>query len=322
MIAIDNADRRILFELERNARLADTQLAKLVGKSKDAVRYRIKRLEQQRIIRAYRTWVDYARLGYRSSTLTFTLVNLPQDRKRFIEHIKNDSRVSWIGVAEGAWNVQATYAYQDNEELFELKNDLLSRYRELIIGVTLTAVVRVYVHDKSFLVNRHAPFLPFIDEAATFSLDDVTRGILRLLLDDARMNVATIAYRLKTSIDIVRNRLQHLEREHVIVRYAAIIDYTLIGYDLYKAFVYLKVSTNKDIDEILAFAEGSDKIIHLVKQIAPWDLELIIFATSFTEYNTFLGVFTQRFAGVVQKIETAIMSEDIVLPAKKLIFDR
>ena len=44
MLDIDNIDKRILFELDKNSRIPDVQLAKRVGKSKEAVRYRIKKL--------------------------------------------------------------------------------------------------------------------------------------------------------------------------------------------------------------------------------------------------------------------------------------
>ena len=64
---LDQIDKRILFELEKNARINDSALAKIVKKSKDSVRYRIKKLEEQKIITGYRTWIDYSKLGYRSS---------------------------------------------------------------------------------------------------------------------------------------------------------------------------------------------------------------------------------------------------------------
>ena len=41
---LDKIDKRLLFELNQNCRIPETRLAKMVGKSKEAVRYRIKNL--------------------------------------------------------------------------------------------------------------------------------------------------------------------------------------------------------------------------------------------------------------------------------------
>jgi DNA-binding Lrp family transcriptional regulator len=219
------------------------------------------------------------------------------------------------------WNVQATFAYRTNQDLYDIKNDLTSRYRDLILDIQLTAVVGVYVHEKSFLINQSSTFTSFIDSTEHNELDDVSERILVLLFHDARINLATIAAKAKTTVDVVRNRIKRMEDQRIIVRYAAILNYAEIGYDIYKALIYLKSSSKEEIGRILAYAEGSDKIIHLVKQIAPWDIELIIFAENFTEYNRFIGQFTERFAQQTRKVETAIMGEDIVLPAKHLIFE-
>ena len=89
---LDNTDKRILFELERDARITDSALAKIVKKSKDSVRYRIKKLEDEKIITGYRTWIDYSKIGYRSSTIYLNLINIPEKKEKLINDIKNDKR--------------------------------------------------------------------------------------------------------------------------------------------------------------------------------------------------------------------------------------
>ena len=82
---IDNIDKRILFELEKNARIPDTQLAKIVNKSKDTVRYRIKKLEEVGILIGYTTVIDYSKLGYSSVRVYFKFHNLSPEQQRKLE---------------------------------------------------------------------------------------------------------------------------------------------------------------------------------------------------------------------------------------------
>ncbi len=63
------------------------------------------------------------------------------------------------------------------------------------------------------------------------------------------------------------------------------------------------------------------EIIHLVKQISPWDVELEIMCENYLDYNKIISELTQEFANIIQKVETAIMHEDYLFPAKEMIFE-
>ena len=55
-----------------------------------------------------------------------------------------------------------------------------------------------------------------------------------------------------------------------------------IGVELI-GMLYLNSYEKKDVDMIMTYFQGSKKIINLVKQVAPWDFELIIFANNFED---------------------------------------
>jgi len=321
IIELDKVDKRILFELERNARMPDVKLAKLVGKSKDAVRYRTQRLEKEGVIVAWKTWIDMAKIGYRSSTIYLTLMNLPNKRKKLLAELKNDKRTYWIGVAEGVWNIGVTYFVKSTQELFEIKNGLLSRYSDLIIESKIASLVSVSVHEKTFLAKQKSSLITFTEGVENIKLDEISKNILRGLYFNSRENIATLAERYKTTVDIIRSRIKKMEEQGVIIRYTTQIDYQKIGYGLYKSFIYLKSFNKKQFDEMLRYAEESDKIINIVKQIAPWDIEFIVFTKNFQDYNHVVNEFTEKFSKIIKKIETSTMSEDIIFPCKTLVFD-
>ena len=63
---LDYFDRRTLFELDKNARISGTSIGKKIRKSKQFVDYRIKKLEENKILKGYITVIDYSKLGYLS----------------------------------------------------------------------------------------------------------------------------------------------------------------------------------------------------------------------------------------------------------------
>ena len=315
---LDNTDKRILFELERDARITDSALAKIVKKSKDSVRYRIKKLEDEKIITGYRTWIDYSKIGYRSSTIYLNLINIPEKKEKLINDIKNDRRVYWVGVAEGVWNVGVTYFIKSNNDLFNIKSELLSKYKDLIVDSRITSLASVSTHEKIFFVNEKSSFVKFTEDIENYKLEEIEKKILKELYKDSRINLSEIAFNVKSTIDIVRSRMKKLEKLGIIIRYTIYLDYRKIGYEMYKTFIYLGSYSKEEIDEMLRYAEKSDKIINVVKQIAPWDFEFIIFARSFEEYTTAINDLTKTNPKIFKKFETAIMSEDVIFPCKEV----
>ena len=61
---LDATNRKLLEELQANARLSLAELGRRVGMSSPAVAERLKRLEREGVISAYRAEVDPRKLGY------------------------------------------------------------------------------------------------------------------------------------------------------------------------------------------------------------------------------------------------------------------
>jgi Lrp/AsnC family transcriptional regulator, leucine-responsive regulatory protein len=66
---LDDTNRRLLVELQANARLTVAELGRRVGLSSPAVAERLQRLESQGAIRGYHASVDPAALGYSLSAI-------------------------------------------------------------------------------------------------------------------------------------------------------------------------------------------------------------------------------------------------------------
>jgi Lrp/AsnC family leucine-responsive transcriptional regulator len=85
--AIDEISRKILRELQKDARLSFAELGRRVGLSSSATTERVRRLEDEGIIRGYRVDIDPRALGY--SVMVFTLMVCEGEKyKQFLAFIK------------------------------------------------------------------------------------------------------------------------------------------------------------------------------------------------------------------------------------------
>lgn len=77
MPQLDRVDRRILEELQGNGRLSSADLAERVSLSTSPCWRRVKRLEEEGVIRAYQARLDPAKLGYQVTAF----VHISLDKK-------------------------------------------------------------------------------------------------------------------------------------------------------------------------------------------------------------------------------------------------
>jgi Lrp/AsnC family leucine-responsive transcriptional regulator len=154
-----------------------------------------------------------------------------------------------------------------------------------------------------------------------YQLEDVEKKILRELFDNSRINITKISRKHDLSIDVIRNRIKKLENNQIIIKYQPIIDYNKLGYEFFKTFLYFKNLSKYDEDRLMEYTRKNNKIIHLVKQISPWDVELEIMCDSYLEYTKIISDLTKEFSNIIHKVATAIMAEDYIWPAKKMIFE-
>ncbi|MBI5227034.1 Lrp/AsnC family transcriptional regulator [Candidatus Micrarchaeota archaeon] len=107
--------------------------------------------------------------------------------------------------------------------------------------------------------------------------DSVDILILKELRDNSKRSIRELAQRLKIHPNTLMQRIKKLERDGLIQKYVAEIDYSKLGYDLH-AFVSIKV--NKDakskwnlVEELRTFKDiaalyattGSYDIVAIVK---------------------------------------------------------
>ncbi|MFP4568215.1 MAG: Lrp/AsnC family transcriptional regulator [Candidatus Woesearchaeota archaeon] len=321
VLKLDKIDKRILYELDKNSRIPETKLAKLTNRSKESVRYRIKKLEEKQIITGYSTWIDLERIGYTSAKIYLNLTNNPIRKKEFIKYARADKRLFWLGVADGAWNIGLTYFIKTNKEFFELKNKLFSKFKDLIIESHTGFLVDVNITPKKFLYKEDVNWQIMFGTKQTHKLDEIEKKLLKEIYKNSRESIVKIAHNTNTTTDIARGRIKKLEEKKIITKYLAKINFNKLKYEFYKTFLYFKNLTPQDETKLFEHCKNHPNILHIVRQISPWDIELEIMCESYHEYNEIMNELTQKFSEIINKVDTAIMSEDYVFPSQKLIFE-
>ena len=86
-VSLDSTDFEILRALQRNARETYEAIGKRLGIAHSTVYDRVKKMEQEKVIRNYTTIVDAERMGIRGITAIMTVYTDPKETERVAEKL-------------------------------------------------------------------------------------------------------------------------------------------------------------------------------------------------------------------------------------------
>lgn len=320
---LDKINRRIIYELDKNARISDSQLARIVKRSREAVRNRINKLVADGVIQAFITSINPSKFGYRFFKLYFQLANIPEERERFYTYLKQLPGLYWFGGNDGVWDLHGTFYARSASEFNTLKNRISTDFKHLILRKSVGMLVNVRQYAKKYLIEtideRPEPVM-FADEVIENPLDALDRTILNHLAHNARLPIVELARRCKETATIVRRRMRRLEETKIILQYRVAIDHPKLGYEMFKAFIYMHNLSEEDERRLVEYAKQHMKILYLIRQLSDWDIEVEIMAKNYAEFTEIINDLRQKFANIIRNYEFCLMREDIFLFGEKDMF--
>ncbi|WP_374597471.1 Lrp/AsnC family transcriptional regulator [Sphingosinicella sp.] len=142
-ITLDAGDRKILRELQRNARLSNIDLAARVGMSPSTCLRRTRALEEAGIISAYVAVIDQAALG--PSISLYIMIDLDQrietDAKMFFDRIARDDRIVECVALTGNHDILIRAVVRDMADMAQLTMDTLLKLPS-VRSITSSIVMR------------------------------------------------------------------------------------------------------------------------------------------------------------------------------------
>ena len=103
---LDRKDRKLLAQLDMDARQSNNQIAKKVGLSKEVVKYRIDRMIQHRLIYRFHTVINYFKLGISKFKLYLRFTNVNKEKlEEIAQYFSNKNDTEWVVLTTGRWDL-------------------------------------------------------------------------------------------------------------------------------------------------------------------------------------------------------------------------
>ncbi len=322
MYRIDVTDKKILAQLDQNSRTPLKILARNIRQPYHVVSYRFEQLVKYGLIKKFVTEVGLGKLGYFVYKIFFQLTGLTKEKQEeFFSFLVKNPDIIWVASCEGRWDLMVAVYSKDVVEFSKVKDEVLRKFGNFISEYDITIIKDVYILKRSYLLHPAEPrSFPkayrqeyYIAGNQKASIDEKDKAILKLIAENSRMGLIELAQKTGLDPKTVASRIRGMEKSGVIQGYCILLDLNKLGYMYYKMVVYLQDIQKENYDRLIEFFKMQPNVIHLIEAVGPWEIELEIETTSDRDFHALGKAIRNRFPGVVKKIETAFISEEMKL---------
>jgi len=295
-IELDIKNRKILEQLELNSRQSNSQIAKKVGLSKDAVSYRINNLEQIKFISGYYSVLNIAKLGLIQFKIFITFQNTDsQIEKEIIEYLKKDKNTGWVVSCDGYYNLMIV-VWAKNPIIFnKFFIKFLNKYSKYFKERDVLIIPEEYALRRSYLLNKAQIKLPisYYGGEPTFDLDKKDILIIESLANNSRESLHNIAYKIGLTSEGVAHRIKNLQENGILLAFRPKLNTYLLGYSFYNLLFKLKKTNN--FSKIHEYFKKNSNVVYITQYLGKYDLGVDIEIKDQNELRDILSDFKDNF---------------------------
>ncbi len=307
---MDKLDRRILKELDLDSRQSMSQLARKLRFGRDTVEYRFQKLTEQGVIQRCSAIIDPYKLGLTIYKTYLKLENKRTRRDALLNFLSEHPRVYWIAECDGRWDMMFSVFATSAFEFYELQQKALSLFEDVVLSFDVFTLINLHLFHKSYFGKvdfrgRRIGGAPCVQR-----LDDTEFSILKILSENARESVPSIAGLVQSTPAIVRSRIKSMEEREIIAGYRVEVDLQKLGMIFFKAQLYLHHFGEKEIEALRASCLENIYITYFVEQLGACRVEIEVEATSYEAYLEVLQELRSKHCGLIRNIETNLISRE------------
>jgi len=315
---LDIKDRKILYELDKNARQSNAEIGRKVRLSKEVVNYRIGRMVERGAILKFHTIVNYFKLGVVKYKLYLRLRNVDREKLEEIgEYFRKHEKTEWVVTCTGRWDMIVSYIVRNVNEFDDEVQNMMNRFSQhvqekaMTITLYLAHHVREYLGDVPAHERRSVVYHTSADKLER--VEELDLKILKIIANNARMPVREIAAQLKTTPRVVQYRLRKMEKDNIILAYKVHLDPKTMGNVFCKAIVYLASSTKERLNQFVSYCSSLPQAVWPQRVMGAWDFELDFELENYDRFQETMFDIKEKFSDIIQNYEFIIVSKEFKL---------
>ena len=318
MLNLDIKDRKILYHLDLNCRQSNAQIGKKVGLSKQVVDYRIKRMEEEGIIKGYFTPIDSYKLGYYCFRIYINFYDVtPKDKKEIIEYFASQKNIWALIEVQGPVDLDVVMWVDDIFAFNMWWDQTLKIYGNFFAKSTVSILTQVISCKLHILLNKNMENITdnsfFITscQGQPLQIDKVDYQILNEIALDARIPLILLAKKIGVSSQTVNYRIRNLLNNKVIKAFRINIDFKKIGYKMQAIDLLIKDHSKKQA--IIEYLKTNPHVYDIMSMSIGWcDINIQVLIKDTDDLMAIVQELEAKIPNAIRKAQFWIEFRDYV----------
>lgn len=303
---VDLKDKKIMYELDRDSRQSNKQIAKKVGMSEQVVGNRIRRLQDLGVIEYFFVKTNPSVLGYMHIKIYLRLHNITRKKEEeLIKDLNQQKNIYWLCSLRGKYDLVASIYVKNIAEFSKKYEEIFGKWREYILERNVIVLERGFNYTKAYLIPKQESeeIVYSIGEEQEIQLDDLDSQILKILNKDGRKPLIDISKQLNVSADTVKYRLNNLKKRRLITGFGVKINYKKLDNCYYIIFLKLQNMNLGKYKMLESLAKINKNVIFFIKTIGDHDIELEVETTNNDELDELMKTIRDHFVSEIKDYE-------------------
>lgn len=132
-------------------------------------------------------------------------------------------------------------------------------------------------------------------------MDDITKQILELLEDNARLTAGEIAVMLNMDAETIKEAIRSLEQKKVILKYLTLVNYEKLGEEKVSALIEVRITPQRDVgfDGVAERVYRFPEVRSMRLMSGDYDLAVFVEGRSMKEISHFVSTKLSTIEGVI-----------------------
>ena len=304
MNELDTKDKKLLSELDVNARQTNSELSKKVRLSKKGVEYRISQLAKKDIIQGFYPVVDFLKLGYSYNRVFIKLQYLNDNiRNQIDEYIKKTEGINWAVWFRGTYDLGLAFWTKTATEFKDRLLEFVAEFNDQIKDLHFSQVIQLYHYPYKMFQSNNNTLATMKETSNIKNIDNIDKKILLELNKNSRLTSTQIARNIDSNYKLVSYRIKRLIDNEILLASRAKINHLALGMIHYKVFAYLKFKDIESIKVLKNYIQSLKQTVYTVDHTEAnfLDFEIVVFSVE--ELQGILDDISNKFIGMVREFQ-------------------
>ena len=308
---IDEKDKKILRELEEDARQTDSSIAKKVRLSKQVTNYRIQQMIKKEIINNFYAVVNVGNLGLTTYYVFIQLEKISKEKEEeILKKIKSLDEVGWLISCIGKWDI-----------ILNLNENLILNFEK-----TLNQIIRICesnLYDYKFTILSEAEHIGYKflgsqnykplyqgERDKSLKIDFTDEKILRALSQNARIDFLALSKKIKMPLHILSYRMKKLIKGGIIEGFRPKLNINKLGYQWHLLLIKLDFTSEEERKKLIDFCKYYKNTYYVTSTIGDYNLMLDLHIKSADEIIGIKKELQTKFPNLIKAYESVMVAEE------------